>query len=97
MQLKPSRRAVVAGLAGSALIGRSALAQGTLKLPTSPVSLNFVDVAGNLALTQPALENYRKMKPQLVSNMTFTKAPAPELPARSKRSRTPGGSISMAC
>ncbi|HLJ19355.1 MAG TPA: extracellular solute-binding protein, partial [Stellaceae bacterium] len=90
MHLKPTRRAVVAGLAGSALVGRSAFAQGALQLPKSPVSLNFVDVAGNLALTQPALENYRKMKPQLVSNMTFTKAPAPELPGKIKAQQDAG-------
>ena len=90
MQLKPTRRAVMAGLAGSALAGPSAFAQGALQLPKSPVSLNFVDVAGNLALTQPALENDRKMKPQLVSNMTFTKAPAPELPGKIKAQQDAG-------
>jgi putative spermidine/putrescine transport system substrate-binding protein len=90
MQLKPTRRAVMAGLAGSALVGPSTLAQGTLQLPKSPVSLNFVDVAGNLALTQAALENYRKAKPQLVSSMTFTKAPAPELPGKIKAQQDAG-------
>lgn len=90
MLLKPTRRAVIAGIAGSAFVDMSALAQGALKLPTSPVSLNFVDVAGNLALTQQALENYRKLKPHLVSNMTFTKAPAPELPGKIKAQQDAG-------
>jgi putative spermidine/putrescine transport system substrate-binding protein len=90
MQLKPTRRAVMAGIAGSALVDVSAFAQGALKLPTSPVTLNFVDVAGNLALTQAALENYRKLKPNLVSKMTYTKAPAPELPGKIKAQQDAG-------
>jgi putative spermidine/putrescine transport system substrate-binding protein len=90
MQLKPTRRAVMAGIAGSALVDMSAFAQGALKLPTSPVTLNFVDVAGNLALTQAALENYRKLKPNLVSKMTYTKAPAPELPGKIKAQQDAG-------
>ena len=51
-------------------------------LPKSPVTLNVVDVAGNLALTQDAIENYRAKNPKLVSRVTFTKAPAPELPGK---------------
>lgn len=59
-------------------------AQTKLALPSSPVSINIVDVAGNLALTQKAIENYRTAKPELVSKITFTKAPAPELPGKLK-------------
>jgi putative spermidine/putrescine transport system substrate-binding protein len=71
-----------AGAAGFAAFG--ARAQGQLPLPTSPVALNIIDVAGNLALTQKAIENYRKAKPNLVSRITFTKAPSPELPGKIK-------------
>jgi len=69
-----------AGAAGVAALGGRAYAQ----LPTSPVALNIIDVAGNLALTQKAFENYRKAKPNLVSRISFTKAPAPELPGKIK-------------
>lgn len=69
-----------AGAAGVAALGGRAYAQ----LPTSPVALSVVDVAGNLALTQKAFENYRKAKPNLVSRITFTKAPSPELPGKIK-------------
>src|SRR5262249_7048306 len=44
-------------------------------MPKSPVVINIIDVAGNLALTQKAIENYRKAHPELVSRFTFTKAP----------------------
>ena len=47
-----------------------------------PVTLNVVDVAGNLALTQEALESFAAKNPNLVSRITFTKAPAPELPGK---------------
>src|SRR5215213_3172105 len=78
-----NRRTFVSGAAGAASIaalGSRAYAQ----MPTSPVALNIIDVAGNLALTQKAFENYRKAKPNLVSRITFTKAPAPELPGKIK-------------
>ena len=82
--LKITRRTFVGGAAGLAgLAAFGARAQGPA-LPTSPVALSIVDVAGNLALTQKAIENYRRAKPNLVSRITFTKAPAPELPAKIK-------------
>ncbi|HTS94065.1 MAG TPA: extracellular solute-binding protein [Stellaceae bacterium] len=81
MTFKPSRRAVVAGLAGSMALNLRAFGQA---LPSSPVSLNIVDVAGNLALTQSAIEKYRDKNPKLVSKISFAKAPAPELPGKIK-------------
>ena len=90
MEMKPTRRAVVAGLAGAALIDFRALAQGAPQLPKAPVAINIVDVAGNLALTQQAIENYRKLKPNLVSKFTFNKAPAPELPGKIKAQQDAG-------
>src|SRR2546421_11300514 len=73
---------IVAAVLAS-LICTCALAQ-VPALPKSPVTLNVVDVAGNLALTQDAIENYRAKHPNLVSRVTFTKAPAPELPGKIK-------------
>jgi putative spermidine/putrescine transport system substrate-binding protein len=64
----------------AALFGRAFAGQP----PLSPVSLNIIDVAGNLALTQKALEAYRAAKPNFVSRLTFTQSPAPELPAKIK-------------
>jgi putative spermidine/putrescine transport system substrate-binding protein len=65
----------LAALAGRAFAGRP---------PLSPVSLNIIDVAGDLALTRTALEAYRTAKPNFVSRLTFTQSPAPELPAKIK-------------
>jgi putative spermidine/putrescine transport system substrate-binding protein len=74
-----SRRAVLGAAAAAALSGR-AMAQAAK--PKSPLTVTIVDVAGNLALTQKAFEAYRKAKPEMVSRFNFTKAPAPELPAK---------------
>lgn len=78
-----SRRHILGGaisLAGMAGMNFPAFAQ--VAKPKSPLSLSIIDAAGNLALTQPAFDNYRKNNPDLVSKMTFTKAPSPELPGK---------------
>ena len=87
MLINLTRRAVVGGLASSAAL--PAFAQN-LPLPTSPVTLNFVDVAGNLALTQKAIETYRDNNPKLVAKVNFSKAPAPELPGKIKAQQDAG-------
>ena len=84
-----SRRTVLGGalgLAGVAGWGLPAVAQ--VAKPKSPLALNVIDAAGNLALTQPAFDNYRKNNPDLVSRITFTKAPSPELPGKLKAQQT---------
>ena len=80
-----TRREIVgaaAGMAGLSVLGGKAFAQ--LALPKSPVTLNVVDGAGDLAMTQRIFDNYRKLKPNLVSRFTFTKAPQPEIPGKLK-------------
>ena len=57
-----------------------------------PVSINIVDVAGNLQLTQKAFEAFKEKYPQLVSNITFTNAPAPQLPGKIKAMQAAGRS-----
>jgi len=89
MTFRLARRAVVGGLAGTAAMNFRAVAQ-SLPMPTSPVSLNFVDVAGNLALTQKAIEAYRDKNPKLVAKVNFSKAPAPELPGKVKAQQDAG-------
>jgi putative spermidine/putrescine transport system substrate-binding protein len=55
-----------------------------------PVSLNIVDVAGNLQLTQKAFEAFKAKYPNLVSNITYTNAPAPQLPGKIKAMQAAG-------
>ncbi len=93
----PFRRAGLR-LAATALGAAALLALGlpagaqVPAMPTSPVTLNIVDVAGNLALTQDAIDAYQKKHSQLVSKITFTKAPAPELPGKLKAMQGAGRS-----
>lgn len=86
MKFPISRRHFLGGaatVAGMSVLGKGAFAQG-LKLPSSPVTLNIIDAAGNLALTQPIFDNYVAKHPELVSNIIFNKAPSPELPGKIK-------------
>jgi putative spermidine/putrescine transport system substrate-binding protein len=82
------RRTFLAGVAGMAA-APGAFAQ-TLKLPASPLTISVIDVGGALALVQTPLENYPKANPKAVSRMVFTKAPAPELPAKLKAQQDAG-------
>jgi putative spermidine/putrescine transport system substrate-binding protein len=84
---KLSRRAFLSaiGAAGAGVsLPTGARAEG------AAVSLNIIDIAGNLALTQKAFEAYRKAQPGKVAKFTFTKAPSPELPGKIKAQQNAG-------
>lgn len=86
-----TRREVLAGAVGLAALGsRSAMAATAPALPSSPVTLNIIDVAGNLQLTQGAIEEYARANPKLISRVTFSQAPAPELPGKLKAQQAAG-------
>jgi putative spermidine/putrescine transport system substrate-binding protein len=82
-----TRRSLLAGIAVTAAGASTARAQG---MPSSPVNLNIVDAAGNLQLTQRGFEAYRKARPNLVSRISFTQAPAPEIPGKLKAQQDAG-------
>jgi putative spermidine/putrescine transport system substrate-binding protein len=48
-------------------------------LPAKPVTLNVIDGGGDLQLSQPAIEEFAKRNPKLVSKVTFSKSTGPEL------------------
>ena len=79
--------------AAIAALGAVVMAPASV-LPASaaPVTLNIVDVAGNLALTQDAIDAYVKKNPDKISKVTYTKAPAPELPSKLKAMQGAGRS-----
>jgi putative spermidine/putrescine transport system substrate-binding protein len=86
-----TRRALLAGAAGTAALGlRGARAAPAPVLPPAPVMLNVIDVAGQLQLTQRAMEQYAKANPKLVSKISFSQAPAPELPGKLKAQQDAG-------
>ncbi len=78
-----TRRGVMAGAALAAGLPSLARAQGA-------VSLSIVDVAGNLQLTREGFENFRKANPGRVSRITYTSAPAPEIPGKLRAQQDAG-------
>jgi putative spermidine/putrescine transport system substrate-binding protein len=79
-----TRRSVLGGLSGTAFLCASGALAQSAKIPSSPVSLNIIDVAGNLQLTQAAIERFARENPKLVSRLTFNRATSPELPGKLK-------------
>lgn len=80
------RNLFISLMAGAtALIGVPALggAQDFPK-PKQPLVISVIDVAGDLQLSQPALEKFRETHPDLVSKFVYTQATAPELAGKLK-------------
>ena len=47
--------------------------------PSEPVDLHIVDVAGNLKMTQPMIEQFAEENPDVIGEVTFESAGAPDL------------------
>ncbi|MGH6653778.1 MAG: extracellular solute-binding protein [Actinocrinis sp.] len=91
-----SRRTMLGTLAAGASVpvlaacgapssGTSAAASSAPSLaatPSKPVTLNILDVAGNLALTKPAIEAFKSQNPQIVSGVTYSTGTAPQLSSK---------------
>lgn len=90
------RSAMTAAVAGLAALGggsgRAQQAATSLPAPKSPLTLRVIDVAGDLQISQPALEKFAKQHPELVSRFVFTQATAPELAAKLKAQQDAGRS-----
>ena len=85
------RRSLLGGMAGlAALSANRARAAAVPPLPSAPVAINVIDVAGQLQLTQGAMDGFVKANPKLVSKITYSQAPAPELPAKLKAQQAAG-------
>ncbi len=57
----------------------AAATMAPLKVPSAPVTINVLDVAGNLQLTKQMMENFKAAHPEIVANITYSTATAPEL------------------
>jgi putative spermidine/putrescine transport system substrate-binding protein len=91
ISMTTTRRGLIGGAAGLAAFGARGTRAGTAPaLPSTPVALNVIDVAGQLQLTQRAMEEYAKANPKLVSKISFSQAPAPELPGKIKAQQDAG-------
>ena len=63
---------------------------GVPPLPKKAVTLNVLDVAGNLQLTQKAIDHYRETHSNIVQRVTYTKATSPELAGKVKAQQQAG-------
>ncbi|WP_432891914.1 ABC transporter substrate-binding protein [Kribbella sp. CA-245084] len=52
--------------------------------PSKAVTLNILDVAGNLQLTQGMIDDFVQQHHDVISKVTYSKAPAPELAGKIK-------------
>lgn len=62
VSLSRHRRALIAAVLGAASCAGIGLVQAQ-EMPKSPVVINVIDAAGNLALTQGAFEAYQAQNP----------------------------------
>ena len=85
-----NRRSLLGGAAGLAALKATGARAQAPALPKTPVAINVIDVGGALALMQKAFEAYRQAKPELVSRITYVKAPAPELASKVKAQQDAG-------
>jgi putative spermidine/putrescine transport system substrate-binding protein len=88
-----TRRSTLLGLLA---IGAAAIAASSpghaqdFPKPSHPLVISVIDVAGDLQLSQPALERFAKAHPDLVSRFVFTQATAPELAGKLKAQEAAG-------
>ena len=59
---------------------------------THPVTLNILDIAGNLQLTKGMIQNFIKAHPDVISNVTYSSAPAPSMVGKLK-AQEQGGQV----
>ena len=73
------RSLLTSTLAAFAMAGLPAFASAQdFPKPKQPLVISVIDVAGDLQLSQQALEAYRKAHPDLVAKFVYTQATAPE-------------------
>ncbi|MET8152127.1 extracellular solute-binding protein [Actinoplanes sp. NPDC049668] len=58
--------------------------------PGKAVTLNILDVAGNLQLTQPMIDDFVSKNGGVISKVTYSKSPAPELVGKVKAQQNAG-------
>jgi ABC-type uncharacterized transport system, periplasmic component len=100
--MKPPRLSLLAGFLALGLVGAACgapeagqefvpePAAADVKMPSEPVTLNIVDVAGNLQLTQQIFDNYAAANSDKVSRITYTKVTSPELAGKVKAQQDAG-------
>jgi putative spermidine/putrescine transport system substrate-binding protein len=79
-------------IAATLSIGLFGACVALAQTPKSPVTINISDPAGDLLLTQAAIDEYVKTHPQLIAKVNIVRATAPELPGKLKAMQGAGRS-----
>ncbi|HEY0207914.1 extracellular solute-binding protein [Acerihabitans sp.] len=87
--MKKNSTAICRLAALAATLVLSSLA-GSFQAFAKPVTINVIDVAGDLQLSQPAFEKFKAEHPELVKDFVFTQATAPELAGKLKAQQDAG-------
>ncbi len=87
--MKKSSTAICRLAALAATVVLSSLA-GSFQAFAEPVTINVIDVAGDLQVSQPAFDKFKTDHPELVKNFVFTQATAPELAGKLKAQQDSG-------
>ncbi|TFC77258.1 extracellular solute-binding protein [Cryobacterium sp. TMS1-20-1] len=85
--------ALLLGLAGCAGGGGSAPAAapaGELEMPSEPVTLNLVDVSGDVVVAQPMIEAYMEEYPQYLAKVNFDTGDATEIAGKLQAQQAAG-------
>ena len=92
----PSASTAPTGASASTGASSSAAASGavTMKIPSAPVTINVLDVAGNLQLSKGMIENFKTAHPDIINNVTYSTATAPEL-AGKLQAQQQGGNVQI--
>jgi putative spermidine/putrescine transport system substrate-binding protein len=98
--LRRGRVAVTAALAGAAALAASACGAPSANvgaaptsvpnLPAKPIELTILDVSGDLAISQPIVDDYLKQHPNVVSKFNYLKAPATDVTGKIKAQQNAG-------
>ena len=87
-----TRRGFIQGVAAALSVTLVAAGGAFAQAPKSPVTINIADPAGNLRLTRPAIDEYVKKHPELISKINIITATAPEIPGKLKAMQGAGRS-----
>src|SRR5665811_228133 len=60
--------------AGASAVSAAPATAAALKIPSAPVTINVLDVAGNLQLTKQMMENFKTAHPEIAVSYTHLRA-----------------------
>ncbi len=74
----------------TATVSNSAPPSTLAATPSSPVTLNILDVAGNLQLTKPMIEAFKSANPHIVGSVSYSTGTAPQLASKIQAQQAAG-------